>query len=356
MINLVLDLLPRALSHPLAEALRRGAASRQNARFYCRALAGESRYNICINADLTVSCNCQDFDGSGQIGDLNTQTLAEIFDGPVARSFRETLASGNFPVPVCVHCAELMTAAATESDPPRQSLRLPHLGIMVENSALCNLRCQMCDREKLTRLRKGRLTLSLQATEKVALLLSETGMESLYFFNLGEPFLPGEVLEQITIIRRHNPGIRIITSTNGLLLDRADALEAALLMDYIYVSLDGISQEMVTRYQVGGDFAKAHRNLRNLCEMKRRRGEKTPIVEWKYLLFRWNDTPAAIRKALQLAADAAVDLIAFYPGSTPRWNSSFRMRHHPYFKTLGAPLNGAIVVNLENIPRHLLSP
>ena len=34
-------------------------------RFYCRALAGESEYNLTINCDLTVSCNCQDYDGSG---------------------------------------------------------------------------------------------------------------------------------------------------------------------------------------------------------------------------------------------------------------------------------------------------
>jgi len=31
-------------------------------RFHCRALAGESEYNICINCDLTVSCSCQDYD------------------------------------------------------------------------------------------------------------------------------------------------------------------------------------------------------------------------------------------------------------------------------------------------------
>jgi len=37
--------------------------------YYCKALSGLSSYNICINCDLTVSCNCQDYDGSGQIGE-----------------------------------------------------------------------------------------------------------------------------------------------------------------------------------------------------------------------------------------------------------------------------------------------
>src|SRR5471030_2386752 len=39
-------------------------------KFYCSALAGDSEYNITINSDLTVSCNCQDYDGSGHLGDL----------------------------------------------------------------------------------------------------------------------------------------------------------------------------------------------------------------------------------------------------------------------------------------------
>lgn len=45
--------------------------------FYCNALLGQSTYNICINCDMTVSCNCQDYDGSGHVGDLRTHTFEE---------------------------------------------------------------------------------------------------------------------------------------------------------------------------------------------------------------------------------------------------------------------------------------
>src|SRR5271169_5995808 len=54
-------------------------------RFYCRSLGGESEYNMTINCDLTVSCNCQDYNGSGHIGDLNKNSFKEVFFGPVAR-------------------------------------------------------------------------------------------------------------------------------------------------------------------------------------------------------------------------------------------------------------------------------
>jgi hypothetical protein len=58
---------------------------------YCKALAGESDYNICINSDMTVSCNCRDFDGTGHIGDLAEQTLEEVFAGSAPASFQRAL-------------------------------------------------------------------------------------------------------------------------------------------------------------------------------------------------------------------------------------------------------------------------
>ena len=56
-------------------------------RFYCKALAGESEYNLTINCDQTVSCNCQDYNGSGHIGDLGKTSFKDVFFGPVANRF-----------------------------------------------------------------------------------------------------------------------------------------------------------------------------------------------------------------------------------------------------------------------------
>src|SRR3954466_6179878 len=77
-------------------------------RFACRALAGESEYNLTINCDLTVSCNCQDYNGSGHIGDLNKNTFKEVFFGPVAQKFRTDLAKGKLPIMSCTRCGDLM--------------------------------------------------------------------------------------------------------------------------------------------------------------------------------------------------------------------------------------------------------
>lgn len=73
--------------------------------FYCDALAGKSSYNISINGDMTVSCSCQDRDGSGFLGDLRANTFDQIFSGAIANRFRRKLGTpsslgGNF-VPIC---------------------------------------------------------------------------------------------------------------------------------------------------------------------------------------------------------------------------------------------------------------
>ena len=77
-------------------------------RFYCRSLGGESEYNLTINCDLTVSCTCQDYDGSGHLGDLNKNSFPEVFFGPVAQRFRADLAKGKLPIMTCARCGDLV--------------------------------------------------------------------------------------------------------------------------------------------------------------------------------------------------------------------------------------------------------
>src|SRR5215213_5805992 len=83
-------------------------------RFSCRALAGESEYNLTINCDLTVSCNCQDYNGSGHIGDLNKNSFEDVFFGPVAARFREQLAKGTLPIMSCTRCGDLTRIPKSE--------------------------------------------------------------------------------------------------------------------------------------------------------------------------------------------------------------------------------------------------
>jgi hypothetical protein len=102
------NLKRRRFNWVLSDYLRKGlkryyelSARLKGQRFYCSALAGESDYNITVNCDLTVSCSCQDYDGSGHIGDLNKNSFQEVFFSPTANRFRAELAKGKLPIMTC---------------------------------------------------------------------------------------------------------------------------------------------------------------------------------------------------------------------------------------------------------------
>jgi len=306
---------------------------------YCRALAGESVYNVCVNSDLTISCNCQDFDGTGRIGDLRSQTFHEIFSGDTVRRFQQALAARKMPTSVCARCPEVAPIPKPARGVGPVPGRVPTKGIMVENTVLCNLRCGFCRRHELLALRSQN-TLQLEDIALISTALAEHSVEQVCYFNLGEPFLSATILDEIRILRDLNPGIRIVTSTNGLALDSADKQEAALLMDYVYFSIAGICQETLEQYQVGGDFRRQYENMQALIRLRNlRAGAETrpPLVEWKYVYFRWNDSPHHIIRAIELAKDAGVDRISFHLGWVANPNDASRLfLSDPLFRSLGA--------------------
>src|SRR5436305_1906907 len=132
-------------------------------RFYCSALAGQSEYNITVNCDLTVSCNCQDYNGSGHMGDLNKNSFPEVFFGPAAQHLRSELAKGKLPILTCARCGDLKRVPKSEVRrlEPDSSLaatvdgnghngdalvagptpRLPYRGMLLENTVRCNIDC-----------------------------------------------------------------------------------------------------------------------------------------------------------------------------------------------------------------------
>jgi uncharacterized Fe-S cluster-containing radical SAM superfamily protein len=302
--------------------------------FYCKALQGLSSYNICINSDMTVSCNCQDYEGKGQIGDLKKQTFKEVFSGPIAQGFRKSLAEGKFPLAVCGSCVELKKIDGEDPAYYPSNYRLPTFGIMVENTVSCNLKCLSCHRERLLQTRK-QLRMSLDDLKVVADIIHDCQIKTVFYFNLGEPFLSKTIFEEISILKNRNPNLVVWTSTNGLLINDETNIKAALLMDIVIFSIDGATQHVVDKYQIGGDFKKSYENMRNLVWRRYQAGAKTPLIEWKYVVFSWNDNAVEVERAIALAKKAHVDIISFWSGGGPESFISQKFIHDPYFLQLG---------------------
>lgn len=303
--------------------------------FYCNALSGKSDYNICINSDMTVSCNCLDIDGSGHIGDLSSKNLEEIFHGATATKFRKKLARGILPIRRCLDCRELTQTNRAEAEFHVTNFATPKRGIMVENTVLCNLRCLNCSRKAIVATRK-KLGMSLADIEKVAIDIKNNNIGVVNYFNLGEPFISNTIYEELAMLREHNPNAAIYVSTNGVLINQDKKREAALLTDYLYVSLDGATGESVNKYQAGGDFQATYDNIRELVKLRNSRNQVKPVIDWKYVVFCWNDSEQEIEKAIELARAAGVDILSFWPGSGSPDQISRRFSDDEYFKNLGS--------------------
>lgn len=307
-----------------------------NKAFYCAALTGESTYNVSINSDLTVSCNCSDLDKSGCLGDMNIKTLTEIYSDKRAAELRKFLAEGKIPILQCTLCMELKVIEKNKAKFYKENYKVPSNGIMVENNSNCNLNCLACKREQLYSIRKKR-KLSLEDINKISKTLKEHKIKNLFYFKLGEPFLSKNIKEELQLIREDNPEITICISTNGLLIDSSTQREAAMYADHMLFSIDGSRTDILNKYQRNGNFDKAYSNMKELVEYRNSLKRTKPVIEWKYVLFRWNDKKEYIDEAIELAKKANVDIISFWPGAITFYRKPFRYHFAPFFKKIGKP-------------------
>ena len=117
-----------------------------------------------------------------------------------------------------------------------------------------------------------------------------------------------------------------------------------MLFDHIYFSIDGVTQDSVEKYQKGSDFEKAYKNMADLVKFKGKR--KKPVIEWKYVLFRWNDSFQLLKKAVNMAKKANVDKISFIKTLNPIYGFSYRFfLGYKYFNNFGF---------LSPVGRHLV--
>jgi len=341
----------------VSDYLRRGLkvyyqaqARLKGQRFYCSALQGRGDYNITINSDLTLSCNCQDYDGSGHLGDLRKNSFEEVFFGPKAQEFRQQLAQGRIPICSCTRCGDLKRIA--RSKVPRELLeggveprptgagagefphpnetgwpaaRLPYRGMQLENTVNCNIDCIGCDRENAA-LRRTQRQMSLADISRMADLAAELGLQQLFYLNLGEPFLSPAIGQELPLLRQKNPKCRIVIATNGILLNTDAKREAALSASHLFFSIAGINDQMLKKYEHRGSFEKAYENIKALVDYRNARGLSLPLVEWKYLLFNWNDRRPTIERAIEMAREARLDAISFWPTNNPFYGWSWRYR------------------------------
>ena len=267
---------------------------------------------LVLTCDGRVVCGCADPYAQRVLGDARTQTVGSIWAGKAVRQLRQDLNGGASKF--CGDCPLKLPLEADETAPTRavDAGTLPSR-LYIECTAACNISCfdACCAPETgITRTRQaGMLDFNLFVR-----VVEESGpsLARIDFFNYGETFLHKRAVEMCEYIKRRFPHIYLYTSTNGLALteERAKRLVQSGI-DEVTFSVDGATPASYAKYRQRGNFDTALRNLRVMTEEKRRAGLGLPYINWRYILFRWNDSPEEMSLARSLADEIGVDRLTW---------------------------------------------
>jgi MoaA/NifB/PqqE/SkfB family radical SAM enzyme len=304
----------------------------QASRFRCT-WPWETAVLLC---DGRLVCGCADPYAKRVLGDTRVSSLSDIWTGPTITALRADLNAGGSTF--CGDCPLKLPLAEGEAAPQRpvDAGPLPRR-LYVESTAACNISCfeACCAPETgITKTRQaGMLDVDLFSR-----VLDEVGptLGRLDFFNYGEAFLHKRAVEMCELVKARYPHVYLYTSTNGLAFTE-DAVRRLIRsgLDEITFSIDGASQEAYVRYRQRGDFAKATRNLRAAVDEKRALGADVPIINWRYILFTWNDNDREMERARAMAAEIGVDRLCWEVTDHPE--HAFSRRFAP-----GTPAHAAL--------------
>jgi hypothetical protein len=262
--------------------------------------------------DGRVVCGCADPYGHRVLGDARHGSIHDVWSGTIVSRLREDLNAGGSKF--CGDCP-LKLPLKKDEQPPARSIDAGPLPsrMYIECTAACNISCTeaCCAPETgITRTRQAGM-LDFDLFKRV---IDEAGgsLVRIDFFNYGEAFLHKRAVEMCEYIKTRFPQIYLYTSTNGLALteERARRLVHSGI-DEVTFSIDGATQASYEKYRQRGKFDLAIATLRVMADEKRRAGRDVPFLNWRYILFNWNDSDAEMNTARHLAAEIGVDRLCW---------------------------------------------
>ena len=262
--------------------------------------------------DGRIVCGCADPYGKRVLGDVRASSVHGVWSGETITVLRGDLNRGGSRF--CGDCPLKLPLKSGESpaERPVDAGALPSR-MYIECTAACNISCTeaCCAPETgITRTRQsGMLDFDLFTR-----VIDEAGpsLVRVDFFNYGEAFLHKRAVEMCEYIKAKFPHIYLYTSTNGLALSEAQARRLVHSgIDEVTFSIDGATPESYVKYRQRGRFDVAIANLRAMADEKRRSGRDLPFLNWRYILFVWNDSEAEMDAARRLAADIGVDRLCW---------------------------------------------
>lgn len=262
--------------------------------------------------DGRLVCGCADPYGKRVLGDARLSSVHEVWNGEVIRRVREELNGGGSSF--CGDCP-LKLPLGKDATPPSRSVDAGPLPgrMFIECTAACNISCHQACCAPETGIARTRQAGMLEF-DLFRRVIDEVGptLGRIDFFNYGEAFLHKRAVEMCAYIKSRHPHIYLYTSTNGLALTEEQARQLVHSgIDEVTFSVDGASQSTYERYRRRGRFEVAINNLRAMADEKRRSTADVPFLNWRYILFTWNDSDEEMDRARAMAEDIGVDRLCW---------------------------------------------
>lgn len=291
---------------------------------------------LVVLSDGKVVCGCADPYGERPLGDAGTKPLYEIWNSDQIKSLRHSLNQGY--AAFCDPCG-LKTYIQEGAEIPQ---RTEHVDILprlfIETSVGCNLNCfkSVCNQESGIVGTRSRRMMPYNEFTRIIGQVGEK-LQRLDFFNYGEPFVHPKAVDMLEYVKSRYPHIYCYTSTNGLLLNEEKIRRLVDIgMDEITFSVDGPDQGTYVKYRQKGNFERVMRNMKQLLAERNRWGKEYPLVNWRYILFQWNDSEEKMNRTRKIARKIGVDKLVWeitdhpeeaksekYQIGTPAWKEIY---------------------------------
>lgn len=268
---------------------------------------------LCLRANGQFCCYCDagheiNFAAASAADDWSVQRVFESRGYRLARAlFRRGCAPWG---ETCRRCVLFQPEAAFAHDRPAKRLRQ----VLFEPSFACALRCPSCPRATLAPTRAGPVFLAVEVWRQVLRSLRDEGYAVGLFLTtgLGDPLTHPRIEDLVASIREFFPTTPISINTHGN-YRLADVFPRRVYPDRFLVSVDGLHQPSYEQYRINGDVARTLEFMREARQVPARR----PAVEWKYILFRHNDSEDELIGAQRKAEALDLDSLQFVFTHTP---------------------------------------
>lgn len=168
----------------------------------------------------------------------------------------------------------------------KASIRSMPMGLSIEPTTSCNLRCSECP----SGMRSFTRPIGMLAEDNFIQMIDQVKAHLIWltFYFQGEPYLNKDFLKMVKYA--HDQGIYTMTSTNAHYFTEETArqtIESGL--SRIIISMDGVTQETYEQYRKGGSLEKVKEGIAQLVEWKKKLNSSTPHIVLQFIVFGHNE-------------------------------------------------------------------